>query len=136
MPDYYRIDLSGNTVTASFQKLAKLTIFDIFNELLLPQIVNVARFARCCKMRLFLWFSNTVQVMKRNFFVIRHFSFQSIIGRTFTRLLFNFPKGLINLVSSAKEFYYDNLRFWAQLKWKLHLHNNPNMAIYWTDGLF
>ena len=46
------IDLSGYTEV--FSKLVKLTIFDIFNELLLPQNVNVARFARCCKMRLFL----------------------------------------------------------------------------------
>ena len=42
-------DLSGNTVcpqATGFQKLAKLTIFGIFNELLSPQNVNVARFAR------------------------------------------------------------------------------------------
>ena len=39
----------GNTVlpqASGFQKLAKLTIFGVFNELLSPQNVNVARFAR------------------------------------------------------------------------------------------
>ena len=39
-----KTDLSGNTV--DFQKLAKLTIFGIFNEILATQNVNVARFAR------------------------------------------------------------------------------------------
>ena len=42
-------DLSGNTVwpqASGFQKLAKLTIFGIFNELLSTQNENVARFAR------------------------------------------------------------------------------------------
>ena len=38
-----------------FEKIAKLTIFDIFNELLSTLNVNVA-----CWMRLFLRFSNTV----------------------------------------------------------------------------
>ena len=41
--------LSGNTVwkvASVCQKLAKLTIFGIFNELLSTEIVNVARFAR------------------------------------------------------------------------------------------
>ena len=44
-----KTDLSGNTVwpqASGFQKLAKLTIFGIFNELLSTQNVNVARFAR------------------------------------------------------------------------------------------
>ena len=43
------IDLSGNTAwpqTTGCQKLAKLTIFGIFDELLSTQNVNVARFAR------------------------------------------------------------------------------------------
>ena len=35
--------ISDNTI---FQKIAKLTIFGIFNELLSTQNVNVARFAR------------------------------------------------------------------------------------------
>ena len=42
-------DLSGNTVwlqSSGFQKLAKLAIFGIFNELLSTQNGNVARFAR------------------------------------------------------------------------------------------
>ena len=44
-----KTDLSGNTIwpqALGFQKLAKLTIFGIFNELLSTQNVNVARFAR------------------------------------------------------------------------------------------
>ena len=44
-----KIDLSGNTYwpqASGFQKLAKSTIFGIFNELLSTQYVNVARFAR------------------------------------------------------------------------------------------
>ena len=44
-----KIDLSSNTVwlqALRFQKLAKLSIFGIFNELLSTQNVNVARFAR------------------------------------------------------------------------------------------
>ena len=42
-------DLSGNTVRpkkSGFQKVAKLTIFGIFNALLSTQYVNVARYAR------------------------------------------------------------------------------------------
>ena len=44
-----KIDLYGSTVwqqASVFQKLAKLSIFGIFNELLSTQNVNVARFAR------------------------------------------------------------------------------------------
>ena len=44
-----KIDLSGNMFdkqTSVFQKLAKLTIFGIFNELSATQKVNVARFTR------------------------------------------------------------------------------------------
>ena len=44
-----KTDLSGNSVwpqALDFQKLAKLSIFGIFNELLSTQNVNVARFAR------------------------------------------------------------------------------------------
>ena len=44
-----KIDLSGNTVwpqALDFQKLAKLAIFGIFDELLSTQNVNKARFAR------------------------------------------------------------------------------------------
>ena len=44
-----KTDLSGNTVwpqATGFQKLAKLTIFGIFDELLSTQTVNIARFAR------------------------------------------------------------------------------------------
>ena len=44
-----KINLSGNTVwprNSAFQKLAKLTIFGIFKELLSTQNVTVARFAR------------------------------------------------------------------------------------------
>ena len=48
--------------------------------------------SKYCKMRLFMWFSNTVQVLKSNFFVIRHFLFQSIIGRTFYKVTFQFSK--------------------------------------------
>ena len=40
----FRIDLSGNTVWP--QKLAKLSIFGIFNKLFSAQSVNVVRFAR------------------------------------------------------------------------------------------
>ena len=57
-----KTDLSGNTVwpqALGFQKLAKLTIFGIFDLLLSTQNVNVARFARNVE-RDFLWFSNTV----------------------------------------------------------------------------
>ena len=46
---FSKIDLSGNTVipqASNFQKVAKLTIFGIFSELLSTQNVNVARFAR------------------------------------------------------------------------------------------
>ena len=45
----FKTDLSGNTVwpqALGFQKLAKLSIFGIFNLLLSTQNVNVARFAR------------------------------------------------------------------------------------------
>ena len=41
--------MSGNTAwlqATSFQKIAKFTIFGIFNELLSTQSVNEARFAR------------------------------------------------------------------------------------------
>ena len=54
--------LSGNTIwpqASGFQKLAKLTSFGIFSELLCSQNVNVARFARNAEWD-FLWFSNTV----------------------------------------------------------------------------
>ena len=47
-----KTDLSGNTVwpqTSDFQKLAKMTIFGIFDKLLSTQNVNVARFARNVK---------------------------------------------------------------------------------------
>ena len=43
--------------------LSKLTIFGIYNQLLSTQNVNVARFARNVEMRLFLWFSNTVNLL-------------------------------------------------------------------------
>ena len=44
-----------------FKNSPKWTIFGIFNKLLSTQNVNLARFARnVCRMRLFLWFSNTV----------------------------------------------------------------------------
>ena len=52
-----------------FKKSPKWTIFGNFNELLATQNVNVARFARNCRMRLFLWFSNTVSVWVINFWV-------------------------------------------------------------------
>ena len=41
----FKSNLSGNTVIG-FKKIAKLPIFDIFNQLLFTQTVNVARFAR------------------------------------------------------------------------------------------
>ena len=44
-----KIDMTGNAVwmqTSDFQKLAKVTVFGICNELLSTQILNVARFAR------------------------------------------------------------------------------------------
>ena len=44
-----KTDMSGNSVwpqALGFQKLAKLSIFGIFNELLSTQNVNVARFDR------------------------------------------------------------------------------------------
>ena len=62
-----KIDLSGSTVwpqASGFQKLAKLTIFGIFDELLFTQNVNVAHFARNVEWDLFLWFSNTVHLKK------------------------------------------------------------------------
>ena len=55
--------LSGNTIwpqATDFHKIAKLTIFDIFNQLLSSQIVNEARFARNVEWD-FFW-SNIVQL--------------------------------------------------------------------------
>ena len=59
--------MSGNTVwpqTSDFQKLAKWTIFGIFNELLATQNVNVARFARNVEYDFFFKFSNTVSFIQ------------------------------------------------------------------------
>ena len=60
----FKSDMSGNTVwpqASGFQKLPKLAIFGIFDELLSTQNVNVARFARNIECDFFWQFLNTVQ---------------------------------------------------------------------------
>ena len=54
------IDLSGNTVWPQASGSQKLAIFDIFNEMLSTQNVNIARFTRNVE-----WFSNTVISMEQ-----------------------------------------------------------------------
>ena len=46
-----------------FQKLAKMTSFGIFDELLSTQNVKVTRFASNVDCDFFLWFSNIVMVV-------------------------------------------------------------------------
>ena len=45
------------------QVFTKMTILGIFDKILSTQNVNVARFARKVKLRLFLWFSNIVHIL-------------------------------------------------------------------------
>ena len=54
-------DLSGNTVWP--QKFAKLTIYAIFYELFVDSNCKGSSLCLQCKMRYFLWFSNTVYVL-------------------------------------------------------------------------
>ena len=58
-----KIDVSGNTVwsqASGFQKLLKMTILGILNELLSTQYVNVARFARNIEWDFFCDFQTTL----------------------------------------------------------------------------
>ena len=62
-----KTDMSGNSVwpkASDFQKLVKLTIFGIFDDLLSTQNVNVARFARNVEWDFFVWFSNTLKYLQ------------------------------------------------------------------------
>ena len=61
------------------QKLAKSTIFGIFNELLSTQYVNVARFARNVECDFFRDFQNNVDNVETNITMESYPIFKSVL---------------------------------------------------------
>ena len=83
-----------------FQKLTKMTIFGIFNELLSTQNVNVARFARNVEWDFFELISNTMKKTKKVEFFGGNLSLLSLADSWLKGTKGKFPEGNIFYFSS------------------------------------